>query len=101
MTPTAMIRVIEDGRNTPTTVWLFIRGGFHQVDRERLSVLRIDALEPIGFIAPVDLSIAQAHHGKAFRDAPSGAMPPVAADGSAGHVRDSSEANDFVDVCVS
>jgi len=63
--------------------------------------LRVDGLESIGFVAPVDLAVAQADYGEAFRDSHAGAVPPVTADCAAGYVWDATEADNLVDVSVS
>ncbi len=63
-------------------------------------VLRINGFEAVGFIAPVEFAVAQADDGEALGDAEAGAVPPVAADGSAGDVGDAAEADDLVDVGV-
>ena len=58
------------------------------------------AFPAVGFVAPVDFAVVETDDGEAFGDALAGAVPPVAADGSAGDVGDAAETDDFVDVGV-
>ena len=63
-------------------------------------VLRIDRLEPVGFITPIDFAVAQADDCKSFGNAPAGAVPPVSTDRATRDVGDTPEADNFVDVSV-
>ena len=65
-----------------------------------LGVLRIHGLESEGFVARGELVVGDGDDGEAFGRSHAGALPPVAADGSAGDVRDAVPLDSLVDVGV-